>query len=76
MKPSRFLCVALCAMTFLCWGPLRKGSGQPPSSENTQSPVPELIVAVRRGDHARIKELLAKGADPNVRDLAPLPCQR
>lgn len=69
MKPSHVLWVALSAMTFLCSGTVSEGSAQQPSSDKPKPPVPELIVAVRHGDHARIKELLAQGEDPNVRDL-------
>jgi ankyrin repeat protein len=46
------------------------GRAQDPGAAKAK-PVPELIVAVRHGDHARIKELLAQGQDPNVRYIGP-----
>jgi ankyrin repeat protein len=68
MKSSYGLLVALVLVTILWSDPVNKSAAQEPGSGKPK-PIPELIVAVRSGDHARIKELLAKGADPNVRDL-------
>jgi hypothetical protein len=65
MKTSHVLLVALSGVTFQWSGPLHMGRAQEPGAAKPK-PVPELIVAVRHGDHARIKELLANGADPNV----------
>jgi hypothetical protein len=67
MKASHVLLVALSVVTFQWSGPLNLGRAQEPGAARPK-PVPELIVAVRHGDHARIKELLANGADPNVLD--------
>lgn len=76
MKWSHVIGASLTALTLLFWGPLLKSSGQSLSTDKFKLPVPELIVAVRHGDHARIRELLAQGVDPNVRDTEasrPLP---
>src|SRR5262245_23011984 len=67
MKSSHVLLVALSVVTFQWSGPLNTGRAQEPGAAKPVS-VPDLIVAVRHGDHARVKELLDKGMDPNVLD--------
>src|SRR5262245_46231247 len=68
MKAFHVLLVALSVVTFQWSSPLNMGRAQEPSAAKPKPPVPELIVAVRHGDHVRIKELLAQGMDPNVLD--------
>src|SRR5437899_7909023 len=47
---------------------LSMAAGQRPSPKDPveSKPIPEIILAVRQQDHARIATLLAKGADPTV----------
>jgi ankyrin repeat protein len=69
MKASHVLLISLSAVAVLWTGALNSGATQEPDPPKPK-PVPALIVAVRHGDHARIKELLAKDADPAVTDPA------
>jgi ankyrin repeat protein len=73
MKTSHAVLVALSLATLIWSGTLDRGSAQEPGAAKPKPPVPELIVAVRHGDHARIKDLLANGADPNVKDPGASP---